>query len=107
MYMLTGLKVSSLTCKCVNFTEHNIKAGRDPMELNFEGLEMQKWNIPTDRAQRVDGKNGVICLVIMFTPQVMVIKMSKMAHFLYFLLMPSKNNSQFGKNVYVHLQDLI
>ena len=52
------------------------------MELNFEGLEMQKWNIPMARAQIVDGKNGAICLVIMFTPQVMVIKMSKMAHFL-------------------------
>ena len=38
-----------------------------------------------DRAQRVDEKNGVICLV-MFTPRVIVIKMSKMAHFLYFLL---------------------
>ena len=24
----------------------------DLMKLNFEGLEMQKWNIPTDRAQR-------------------------------------------------------
>ena len=33
----------------------------------FEGLEMQKCNIPTDRAQSVDEKNGVICLVIMFT----------------------------------------
>ena len=29
----------------------------DPMELNFEGLEMQKWNIPKDKAQRVDEKN--------------------------------------------------
>ena len=29
----------------------------DPMELNFEGLEMWKWNIPTDRAQRVHEKN--------------------------------------------------
>ena len=28
----------------------------DPMELNYEGLEMQKWNIPTNRAQIVDGK---------------------------------------------------
>ena len=45
------------------------------MELNFEGIQMQKLNIPTDRAQRVDGKNGVICLVIMCTSQVMVIKM--------------------------------
>ena len=30
----------------------------DPTELDFEGLQMQKWNIPIDRAQRVDGKNG-------------------------------------------------
>ena len=44
---------------------------------------------PTDRAQIADEKNGVICLV-MFTPQVMVTKMSKMAHF-HFLLMPTKN----------------
>ena len=30
----------------------------DPMVLNFEGLGMQKRNIPTDRAQRVDEKMG-------------------------------------------------
>ena len=51
---------------------------------------MQKLDIPTDRAQRVDKKNRVICLIIMFAPGVMVIKMLKMAHFLYFLLMPAK-----------------
>ena len=44
-----------------------------------------------DRAQRVDGENMVICLVIMFTPGVIVVKMSKMVNFLYFLLMPTKN----------------
>ena len=60
-----------------------------------------------DRAQRVDEKNEVICLVIVFTLGVMVIKMSKMVHFLYFLLMPAKNQSQFGENIYVHLKDLI
>ena len=54
------------------------------MEFNFEGHEMQKWNIPTDRAQKVDQKNGIICLVIMFTPGCMVIKMSQMAHFFAF-----------------------
>ena len=37
---------------------------------------MQKENIPTDRAWRVD-ENGVIFQFIMFTPGVMVIKMSK------------------------------
>ena len=67
------------------------------MELNFKGLEIEKWNIPTDRAQRVDGKNGVICLVIMFTPWDMVIKKSKMTHFLYFLPMPAKTQSVWTK----------
>ena len=41
--MLTDLKVPSLACKYVFYRpEHNTKGGGDPMELNFEGLEMQK-----------------------------------------------------------------
>ena len=48
------------------------------MELNFEDLKMLKWNMPTDRAQKVDWKKGVICLVILFTTKIIVIKMSKM-----------------------------
>ena len=91
----------------VYFTDQKIIQKEDPKELNFEGLEMQKWNKQTDRTQRADEKNGVICLVIMFAPGVMVIKMSKMAHFLYFLLMPAKNQTQFGENICVHLKDLI
>ena len=38
------------------------------------------------RTQRVHEKNSVICLV-MFTPGVMAIKMTKMVNFLYFLLL--------------------
>ena len=45
----------------------------DPMKLNSEGLEMQKLNISTDRAQRVDEKNGIIGLVIKFIPRVIFI----------------------------------
>ena len=52
---------------------------------------MQKENIGTDRAHKVNEKNEVICLVIMFTPRVMVIKISTMARSLYFLLMTAKN----------------
>ena len=99
MFLLTGLKVSSLAFICVFYRpEHNAKGERDPMKLNFKVLEMQKLSIPMDRAQSqtADEKNGVIYLVIMFTPQVMAIKMSKMAGFLYFLLIPAKNPSQFG-----------
>ena len=64
---------------------------RKNMELNFEGFEMQKWNAPTDRAQRVHEKNELICLVIMFTARLMVIKISKIADFSYILLMTAKN----------------
>ena len=74
MSMLTALKMSSLTCKCVLYRSELNAKGADPMELNFEGLEIKK--IPKDRAQSVDEKNGVICLVIRFTPRVMVFKMS-------------------------------
>ena len=42
---------------------------------------MKKSNIPMYRAQRVDEKNDVIYLV-MSTSKVMVIKMSKMVHFM-------------------------
>ena len=68
------------------------------MELNFEGLEMPKWNIPTDRADRVDEKNGVICLIITLILGVIFIKMSQMAHVLYFSLITAKNDSQFDQN---------
>ena len=72
----------------VYFTDQKGIERWDPQGTEFEGLETQKWNIHTDRAQRVDEKDGVICLV-MFAPGVTVIKMSKMAHFLYFLMMPA------------------
>ena len=71
----------------------------DPMKLNFEGLEMQKWNIPRDKTQKADKKNGIICLVIVFAHESMAIKLSEVAHFLYFLLMTAKNKSQIGKNL--------
>ena len=56
---------------------------------------MWKKDIYVKRLERVDEKNGVICLVIMFTSGDMVIKMSKMTQLLYFLLMTARNTSQF------------
>ena len=48
--------MSSLTCKCVFYRpEHDTKEG--PHEtMNFEGLEMQKRNIPTDTTQNAGEK---------------------------------------------------
>ena len=39
---ITGLKLSSLASKTVDFTDQTIIQRGDLMELNFEGLEMQK-----------------------------------------------------------------
>ena len=72
------------------------------LELNFESLQIKKWNIPTDRSEKGDEKNGVICLVIMFTLTVKVFKISKMANFECFLLI-----SQFGRYIKVDLENLI
>ena len=70
----------------------------NPMELDFEGLETRQWNRPTDRAQ-------IVCLVIMYTPGVMVIKMSKWL--ICILQMTGKSQPQFGQNISAQLKNLI
>ena len=60
------------------------------MELNFEGLEIQNWNIPMERTGKGNEKNGAIFLVIMFTPRVMFIKMPKNGSFFLFSANESK-----------------
>ena len=93
-FVLTGLKVSSLACKRFKcFTDQKIMQ----VELNFEGLEIKKWNIAADRTQRVGENNGVICLVIMLTPRVMVIKMSKRLIFCIFCWRQQNINLSLGK----------
>ena len=81
------------------FTDQNITQRGNPMELNSESLEMQKQHKTMVGAQRVDEKNGVICLVIMFTARVMTIKMSKMAHFSNIMLMTAQSYSQTAQDI--------
>ena len=38
----------------------------DHMKMNFEYFQIQKWMLQTGIAEKVDEKNGVICLVSMF-----------------------------------------
>ena len=76
--MLTVLKKSSLASKYVYYRPENY--GKEELH----GIEMQNWNIQMDRAQRVGAKKGIIFLFIMFTPRVMVIKMSKLAYICIF-----------------------
>ena len=63
------------------------------MELNFEGLEMQKLILLTDRVQRVYEENRIIFIVIMFTTS--KLWSSKCQKWLIF----AKNQPQFGQNV--------
>ena len=65
-------------------------------DWHFKFLKCKNEIIITDRAQRVDEKNDVICLV-MFTSKVMVIRMSKMAHLMNFYLNTEKNRPSLGK----------
>ena len=86
MSMLAGLKVSSLTCKCVLYRpELNAKGGGVGGwgALNWI-LKVLTWNILKDGAQRVDGKNSVTCLVAMFTFRVMDFRISEVANFWIF-----------------------
>ena len=52
-------------------------------------------------------KNKIgFCLVSMFTPRVVAIKMPKIAHFFFISADGSKKSVTFGKNILVHLKDL-
>ena len=54
----------------------------DHMKMNFDYFQIQKWMLQTVRAEKVDEKNGVICLVSMFLSWVIVRKLSKNVQFL-------------------------
>ena len=56
----------------------------DHMKMTFEYFQIQKWILQTVRPEKVDEKNGVICLVFMFPSWVMVLKLSKKVHILLF-----------------------
>ena len=52
--------------------------------MNFDYFEIKKWMLEKDRMERVDGKDGVNCLVSMFTFRVMVLTLPKKVSFLEF-----------------------
>ena len=74
---------------------------RDPMKTNFDIFQIQKWISQTVRAQKVDEKNGVICLVSFFPSWVMVLKLTKIVHFLQ-IFAELRNKSKSIKVIYLH-----
>ena len=86
---MSGLKVSSLVRKCV-FYRSDLTGKRVAHGTKIKLLKFT--NILTNKSQRVVEGNEVICLLI-FNPRVIVFKISKMAHFMYFLLDTGKYQS--------------
>ena len=76
----------------------------DHMKMNFEFFQIQKWILQTVRSEKVDEKNGVICLVSMFPSWVMVLKLSKKMHFLQFCAELSKK-SKSSKAIYIYASE--
>ena len=65
----------------------------DHMKMNFEYFQIQKWMLQKIREEKSRWKNGVICLVCMFSSWVMVLKLSKNVHFLQFCADLSKKSN--------------
>ena len=58
----------------------------------------------TIRTEKVDGKNGVICLVSIFASKVMVLKLSKKVQYLQFSADLSKK-SKYIKAIYIYASE--
>ena len=72
--------------------------------MNFVYFQIQKWILQTARAEKVDEKNGVICLVFMFPSLVMVLKLSKKCIFYNFVLTSARNLSLLKQFTKTHLK---
>ena len=94
--MLIDLKVLCLACKCLFHRPEQNKKGWTH-ENEFWRFWKQNWNIPIDRAQRADEKNGVIFLFIIFSPKVMVVNMSKITIFCIFCWLQQKIGHSLSK----------
>ena len=72
--------------------------------MNFEYFQIQKWMLQT--VKKVDKKYGVTLLVSMFPSWVVVLKLSKKAHFCNFVLASTRNLILLKQFTYVQLKGL-
>ena len=83
------------------FTDKN-GPKRGPHENEFWVISNEHYK--TVRSEKVDEKNGVICLVSMFPSWVMVLKLSKKVHFLQFCADLSKKSKSI-KAIYKYVSE--
>ena len=84
------------------FTDQNgPKELGDRMKTNFDIFQIQKRISQTVRSQKVDEKKGVICQVFFFSSWVMVLKLTKIVHFLQICADLSKKSKSI-KAIYLY-----
>ena len=83
------------------FTDKN-GPKRGPHENEFWVISNEHYK--TVRSEKVDEKNGVICLVSMIPSWVMVLKLSKKSHFLQFYADLSKKSTSI-KAIYIYASE--
>ena len=74
------------------------------MKTNFEYFQIQQWILQSLRSEKIDQKNGVICLVSMFPSRFMVLKLSKKNAFLEFFADLSKKSKSI-KAIYIYASE--
>ena len=72
--------------------------------MNFKYFQIQKWMLQIGRAEKVDEKNGVICVVFMFPSWVMILKLLKKVHFFNFVLTSAKIYN-YVKAIYIYASE--
>ena len=77
------------------------------LKTNFKYFQIQKRRLRAGTAEKVDEKNGVICVVFIFPSWVMVFKLSKKVHFFKFVLNSAKKPKMLKQFTYKHLEGLV
>ena len=91
----------SLMCMFSELNGTKFWSKGDPMKTNLDIFQIQKWISQSVRAQKVDEKNGIICLVSFFPSWVMVLKLPKIVHFLQICADLSKKSKSI-KAIYLY-----
>ena len=91
------------------FTDQNGRKGEPQLKWIdiFDIFQIQKWISQIVRAQKIDDKNGVICLVSLFPSLVKVLKLPKIVHFFQICADLSRNLNLLKQFIYIHLKDLM
>ena len=74
--------ILQLTPPKLRYFEGQNERKEDPMKTNFGNFQIQKWISQASTTQKVDEKNGVICIILFFLSWVVVLKLAKIVHFL-------------------------